>query len=119
MFARYDHLLYPPGSLQITVQEWLEKKVPFPFSPISSEHYTDRSTMCFFVSYLQTGIMGRFPFGAFVYKRMDDRMKDKPEWKEALKKNPGVDPMGQLPGQPHIECKLSLLPSLFVRVLAV
>jgi hypothetical protein len=24
---RYDHLLYPPGALNVTVQEWLEKKV--------------------------------------------------------------------------------------------
>lgn len=49
--------------------------------------------------------MGRFPFGPFAYARLDERMKEKPEWKQALEKNPGVDPMGQLPGQPHIECQ--------------
>ena len=49
--------------------------------------------------------MGRFPFGPFAYVRLDKRMKDKPEWKAALEKNPAVDPMGQLPGQPHVECQ--------------
>lgn len=56
--------------------------------------------------------MGRFPFGPFAFVRLDERMKDKPEWKEALEKNPNVDPMGQLPGQPHVEC--AFLSFLFV-----
>jgi hypothetical protein len=30
-------------------------------------------------------------------------MEEKPEWKAAKEKNPEKDPMGQLPGQPHIE----------------
>ncbi|KAF9509379.1 GMC oxidoreductase [Hydnum rufescens UP504] len=70
----YDHLIYPPGAIDSTVKQWLETK---------------------------SGIMGRFPFGPFA--RLDKLMKEKPEWKAAKEKNPEKDPMGQLPGQPHIE----------------
>jgi len=72
----YDHLIYPPGALDTTVQEWIERK---------------------------TGVMGRFPFGPFAFLRADKIMEDIPEWKEAKEKNPDVDPMGQKPGQPHVE----------------
>ncbi|KAF8317355.1 hypothetical protein DL93DRAFT_2076961 [Clavulina sp. PMI_390] len=53
--------------------------------------------------YLQTGIMGRFPFGTFVFKRLDEQLKETPEYKEAIAKNPNVDPTGQRPDQPHVE----------------
>ncbi|KAF9520201.1 GMC oxidoreductase [Hydnum rufescens UP504] len=72
----YDHLIYPPGAMDSTLKEWLESK---------------------------SGILGRFPFGPFVFLRLDKLMEDKPEWKAAKEKNPEKDPMGQLPGQPHVE----------------
>ncbi|KAF8313587.1 alcohol oxidase [Clavulina sp. PMI_390] len=71
-----DHLFYPPGALDASLREWHEKK---------------------------TGVMGKFAFGPFAFLRIDERLRDKPEWKEALAKKGGVDPTGQLPAQPHIE----------------
>ncbi|EXJ86466.1 hypothetical protein A1O3_03417 [Capronia epimyces CBS 606.96] len=48
------------------------------------------------------GVLSTFPFGAFAYARLDDRLKDEPVWKEA-KREPGRDPMGLTPSQPNIE----------------
>ncbi|KIW75491.1 hypothetical protein Z517_10232 [Fonsecaea pedrosoi CBS 271.37] len=48
------------------------------------------------------GILSTFPFGAFAFARLDDRLKDEPLWKEA-KREPGRDPMGLTPKQPNIE----------------
>lgn len=70
-----DHLLYPPGAIDVALKEWMEQK---------------------------SGVMSRFPFGAFAFKRMDALMKDKPEWKNA-KTHGNLDPIGQRPDQAHIE----------------
>lgn len=48
------------------------------------------------------GVLSTFPFGAFAYARLDDRLKDEPLWREA-KREPGRDPMGLTPNQPNIE----------------
>lgn len=48
------------------------------------------------------GILSTFPFGAFGYARLDDRLKDEPLWREA-KREPGRDPMGLTSKQPNVE----------------
>lgn len=52
----------------------------------------------------KTGILSTFPFGAFAFARLDERLKDEPLWQEAQKTAPeGRDPMGLTKSQPHIE----------------
>lgn len=52
----------------------------------------------------KTGVLSTFPFGAFAFARLDERLKDEPLWQEAQKKAaPGRDPMGLTQSQPHIE----------------
>ncbi|KAF2718701.1 GMC oxidoreductase [Polychaeton citri CBS 116435] len=52
----------------------------------------------------KTGVLSTFPFGAFAFARLDDRLKDEPLWQEAKKKvQDGRDLMGLTPAQPHIE----------------
>jgi len=52
----------------------------------------------------KTGILSTFPFGAFAFARLDDRLADEPLWQEAQKTAPeGRDPMGLTKSQPHIE----------------
>lgn len=52
----------------------------------------------------KTGVLSTFPFGAFAFARLDDRLKDEPLWQEAQQKAaPGRDPMGLTKSQPHIE----------------
>ncbi|KAJ9647535.1 hypothetical protein H2204_000164 [Knufia peltigerae] len=48
------------------------------------------------------GVLSTFPFGAFGYARLDDRLKDEPLWKEA-KREAGRDPMGLTSKQPNVE----------------
>ncbi|KAI1617943.1 choline dehydrogenase [Exophiala viscosa] len=48
------------------------------------------------------GVLSTFPFGAFAYARLDDRLKDEPLWKDA-KREQGRDPMGLTKSQPNIE----------------
>ncbi|KIV85554.1 hypothetical protein PV11_01236 [Exophiala sideris] len=48
------------------------------------------------------GVLSTFPFGAFAYARLDDRLKDEPLWKDA-KRAPGRDPMGLTQHQPNVE----------------
>ncbi|KAJ5388531.1 Glucose-methanol-choline oxidoreductase [Penicillium cosmopolitanum] len=50
----------------------------------------------------KTGFLSTFPFGAFAFARIDDRLKDEPLWKNAPRL-PGRDPMGLTPSQPNIE----------------
>ena len=50
----------------------------------------------------KTGFLSSFPFGAFAFARLDDRLKDEPLWKEA-KHEQGRDPMGLTREQPNIE----------------
>lgn len=52
----------------------------------------------------KTGVLSTFPFGAFAFARLDERLKDEPLWQEAQKKAAeGRDPMGLTKSQPHIE----------------
>ena len=52
----------------------------------------------------KTGVLSTFPFGAFAFARLDERLKDEPLWQEAQKKAAaGRDPMGLTEKQPHIE----------------
>ena len=58
-------------------------------------------------SYMQykehkTGVLSSFPFGAFAFARLDERLKDDPVWSQA-KTEPGRDPMGLTKKQPNIE----------------
>lgn len=50
----------------------------------------------------KTGILSTFPFGAFAFARLDERLKDDPLWKSA-QREPGRDPMGLTQKQPNIE----------------
>ncbi|TDZ54567.1 Pyranose dehydrogenase 3 [Colletotrichum trifolii] len=48
------------------------------------------------------GFLSSFPFGAFAYARLDDRLADSDLWKNAPREE-GRDPMGLTPKQPNIE----------------
>lgn len=50
----------------------------------------------------QAGFLSSFPFGAFAYARLDERLADSELWKSAPRA-PGRDPMGLSPKQPNIE----------------
>ncbi|WEW56859.1 hypothetical protein PRK78_002314 [Emydomyces testavorans] len=50
----------------------------------------------------KTGFLSTLPFGAFAFARLDDRLADEPLWANA-QRQPGRDPMGLTPQQPHIE----------------
>ncbi|KAJ5167370.1 Glucose-methanol-choline oxidoreductase [Penicillium canariense] len=50
----------------------------------------------------KSGFLSTFPFGAFAFARMDDRLKDEPLWKNAPRQI-GRDPMGLTPKQPNVE----------------
>jgi len=52
----------------------------------------------------KTGILSTFPFGAFAFARLDERLKEEALWQAAQKKaQSGRDPMGLTESQPHIE----------------
>jgi choline dehydrogenase-like flavoprotein len=52
----------------------------------------------------KTGVLSTFPFGAFAFARLDERLNDEPLWQQAKKdRQDGRDPMGLTPSQPHIE----------------
>lgn len=48
------------------------------------------------------GFLSSFPFGAFAFARLDDRLSDSELWNNSPRE-PGRDPMGLTPGQPNIE----------------
>ena len=50
----------------------------------------------------RTGFLSTYPFGAFAYARLDDRLNDSPLWQDTPRA-PGRDPMGLTPSQPNIE----------------
>jgi choline dehydrogenase-like flavoprotein len=50
----------------------------------------------------KTGVLSTFPFGAFGYARLDDRLADSELWQNADRKQ-GRDPMGLTKRQPHVE----------------
>ncbi|OOQ87789.1 putative GMC oxidoreductase [Penicillium brasilianum] len=70
-----DYHVYHDDNFDKTYAEWKEKK---------------------------TGFLSTFPFGAFAFARLDDRLKDEPLWKNAPRQI-GRDPMGLTPKQPNIE----------------
>lgn len=52
----------------------------------------------------KTGWLSKFPFGAFAFARLDDRLtKENAEWREYERKGPGRDCMGQADSQPSLE----------------
>ena len=69
------HLLYKPDALDEAYRQWKEEKC---------------------------GPLSTFPFGAFVYARLDERLANEPAWKNADRKE-GRDPMGLTKSQPNIE----------------
>lgn len=48
------------------------------------------------------GVLSTFPFGAYAFARLDERLKDEPLWQDAMKEA-GRDPMGLTMKQPNIE----------------
>jgi hypothetical protein len=70
-----DHLVYHDNSFATTYQLWKDKK---------------------------TGFLFTFPFGAFAFARLDERLKNESLWKNATHEQ-GRDPMGLTPKQPNIE----------------
>ena len=50
----------------------------------------------------RAGVLSQFPFGAFAFTRLDERLKDSPVWQKAERRG-GLDPLGLRPTQPHIE----------------
>ncbi|PVH88080.1 GMC oxidoreductase [Cadophora sp. DSE1049] len=70
-----DYLLYKPDALGEAYRQWKEEK---------------------------RGPLSTFPFGAFGYARLDERLKSEPLWQSAPREN-GRDPMGLTPSQPNIE----------------
>lgn len=52
----------------------------------------------------KSGFLSTFPFGAFAYARLDDRLHDADLWQRARAGTaPGRDPMGLTTKQPHVE----------------
>ncbi|KAH7370498.1 hypothetical protein BKA65DRAFT_488561 [Rhexocercosporidium sp. MPI-PUGE-AT-0058] len=70
-----DYLLYKPDALGKAYRQWKEEK---------------------------RGPLSTFPFGAFGYARLDERLESEPLWQSAPRKE-GRDPMGLTPSQPNIE----------------
>lgn len=70
-----DHLVYHGDALASTYALWKDKK---------------------------TGFLSTFPFGAFAFARLDDRLKHEPLWANAPRA-PGRDPMGLTERQPNVE----------------
>ncbi|RPA98709.1 alcohol oxidase [Choiromyces venosus 120613-1] len=71
----FDDQLYAPGALEASYKLWKEHK---------------------------KGPLSAFPFGAFAYTRLDERLSDSELWKSAPRL-PGRDPMGLTSKQPSIE----------------
>jgi choline dehydrogenase-like flavoprotein len=70
-----DYLLYKPDALGEAYRQWKEEK---------------------------RGPLSTFPFGAFAYARLDERLTSEPLWNSAPRRE-GRDPMGLTPSQPNIE----------------
>ena len=70
-----DHLVYHDDALSTSYQLWKDTK---------------------------SGFLSTFPFGAFAFARLDDRLKDEPLWRETPRKE-GRDPMDLTSKQPHVE----------------
>ena len=70
-----DHLLFHDNNIEKAYQQWREEK---------------------------SGVLSNFPFGAFAFARLDDRLSDDPLW-TSCPREPGKDPMGLSQSQPNIE----------------
>ncbi|KIJ40869.1 GMC oxidoreductase [Sphaerobolus stellatus SS14] len=70
-----DHLIYCVDGVQKAYALWKENK---------------------------TGFLSTFPFGAFGFARLDERLKDSEVWQKAPRRE-GRDPMDRAPSQPHVE----------------
>jgi choline dehydrogenase-like flavoprotein len=70
-----DYLLYHGNALAESYRQWKEER---------------------------RGALSTFPFGAFAYARLDERMANDPLWVNAPRSE-GRDPMGLTPSQPNIE----------------
>lgn len=70
-----DHLVYHGDSFSKSYQLWKDEK---------------------------KGFLSTFPFGAFAFARLDDRLADSAIW-NAAPREAGRDPMGLTPAQPNIE----------------
>ncbi|GJN70161.1 hypothetical protein PLIIFM63780_003251 [Purpureocillium lilacinum] len=70
-----DHLVYHGDAFNKTYQLWKDEK---------------------------KGFLSTFPFGAFAFARLDERLADSELWTSAPRQ-PGRDPMGLTPAQPNIE----------------
>ncbi|KAL7274742.1 hypothetical protein RUND412_002350 [Rhizina undulata] len=70
-----DHLLYHGDAFAKTYKEWKQQR---------------------------TGALSTFPFGAFAYARLDERLKDSELWNKASRES-GRDPMGLTSKQPNVE----------------
>jgi len=69
-----DHLLYHGDSLAESYRQWKEER---------------------------RGALASFPFGAFAYARLDERLKDAEDWNSATRLD-GRDPMGLTRNQPNV-----------------
>lgn len=70
-----DHLVYHDDSFAKTYQMWKDTK---------------------------SGFLSTFPFGAFGFARLDERLADSELWQKAPRQ-PGRDPMNLTPRQPNVE----------------
>ncbi|KAF2272789.1 alcohol oxidase [Westerdykella ornata] len=71
----HDHLIWHTGGREKSMQAYKESR---------------------------TGFFSQFPFGAFAFTRLDDRLKNSPLW-TTTKTDDERDAMGTLPCQPHVE----------------
>jgi choline dehydrogenase-like flavoprotein len=73
---------------------------------ITNDHlvYHGDAAMAAFKLYKESksGVLSTFPFGAFGFARLDDRLASSPLWQSAPHRE-GRDPMDLTPAQPHIE----------------
>lgn len=51
----------------------------------------------------KSGVLSTFPFGAFAYARLDDRLQDSELWQQARAQTAERDPMNLTVQQPHVE----------------
>lgn len=75
---------------------------------LTNDHlvYHDDAAVASYMLYKEkkTGVLSTFPFGAFAFARLDERLKNEPLWQENMAKAaPGRDAMGLTASQPNIE----------------
>ena len=92
-------------------QNLLDHLIVFTFYECTSPHLTNDALVYHsnaiensFLLYKssKTGVLSTFPFGAFAYARLDDRLASEPLW-QSSPQTKSRDPMGLTSHQPHIE----------------